>query len=158
MKTCLLAAVAALALNFLLTVGMAHADSGVSFRPSRVHAFAAESANSVVVREGRERYLRLTLAESCPAVTGAERIAFQIGSTLTVADEPGARVPVTRGSAPAVITTETPHAHLVAISSNSRVACRLAGVAEADRSAFETTAAANGQHDNRYAGDGRAEG
>lgn len=152
MKTHRSAAMAALVLNFLLTVGTVHADSGAGFRPSRVHAFAAESANSLVVREGRERYLRLTLAESCPAVTGAERIAFQIGAALTVADEPGARIPVTRGSAPAVLSAATPHAHLVAINAEGRVACRLAGVAEADQAAFDTAAAQHGEHDNRYAG------
>lgn len=136
----------------------ANADSGASFRPTRVRAFSTESALSVIVREGRERYIRLTLAEACPAVASAERIAFQVGSSLFATDKNGASVPVVANTIPTVVSSETRHGHLVAINGNSRVACRLSTVSAVDRAVFEAAAATNGSHDNRYAGDGRPAG
>ena len=154
MKTHLSAALVSLALLFLMTLlaPSANADSGASFRPTRVRAFAPESAQSVVVREGRERYIRLTLAEACPALTSAERIAFQVGSGLFAAEQGGASVPLVRTTVPTVVSSETRHAHVVAINGNNRIACRLAGVTPADQAAFDTAAAVHGSRDNRYAG------
>lgn len=159
MKTHLSAALVSLALLFLMTLlaPSANADSGASFRPTRVRTFATESAQSVVVREGRERYIRLTLADACPALASAERIAFQVGSSLFATDKNGASVPVVRNTVPTVVSSETRHAHIVVVTTNSRVACRLAGVTPADQAAFDMAAAVHGTHDNRYAGDGRTE-
>jgi hypothetical protein len=161
MKTHLSVAVVSLALVFLLMLfGPAaqagSVDANPSFRPARIRAFAPETASSVIVREGRNRYLRLNLADPCPVLAGAQRIAFQVGPALPVADGPGARVPVNRGALPAVISAATPHAYLVAIAPDRRTACRLASVATADRATFDHAAAAHGARDNRYAGDGRS--
>lgn len=162
MKRCFSAAVAAFVLNFLLAFGMAHAaeasDSGASFRPGRVRAFAPESPTSVVLREGRSRFVRLTLAESCPALTQASRLAFQTGPSLTGAHEQGRQVPVVRGAVPTVVSNGTRHIYVVAINDNSRTTCQLAGVAVVDQAEFEAVAQLNGQRDNRYAGDGRPAG
>lgn len=164
MKTChSAAAVVSLVLVFLLTCLSSTAQAGssgshASFRPARVRAFAPETPSSLVVREGRSRFVRLTLTEACPALTTAQRLSFQIGPGLAEVQAEGALVPVVRNNAPTVVSTATPHAHIVAIQSNSRVACRLAGVAEADQAAFDTAAAVHGKHDNRHAGDGRPAG
>lgn len=160
MKTHRLAAMAALVLNFLLALltPSAHASSDASFRPARVRAFAPESMQSVVIREGRNRFVRLSFVDSCPALARAERIAFQVGSSLFATDKNGASVPVVRNTVPTVVSSETRHGHLVAINGNSRAACRLAGVAPADQPAFDTAAAVHGSRDNRYAGDGRTGG
>ncbi len=145
---------AALVLIFLLTLlaPAAHADSGASFRPTRVRAFAPEGPQSVVIREGRNRFVRLSFVDSCPALARAERIAFQVGSGISAVHQNGASVPVVRNTVPTVVSRETRHAHVVAINGNNRVACRLAGVAPADQAAFDTAAAIHGKHDNRYAG------
>lgn len=165
MTTHRLAAAFSLALIFCLALLPAVAGSaetaadrhsGVAFRPARVRAFAPESNTSVVVREGRERYLLLTLAGACPALAGAQRLDFQVGPGLVAADHDGMLVPVTRQSAPAVLSAATPHAYLVTVATGSRATCRLSGVAEVDRSLFEAAAQLNGQRDNRYAGDGRS--
>lgn len=161
MKTHLSAAVVSLALVFLLTLlsSAAQAESidvSPSFRPARIRAFAPETPSSLVVREGRSRYVRLTLADACPALASAQRIAFQVGSALPVADEPGIRVPAVHGAPPAKLSAATPHAYLVVIAPDARTACRLAGVAMADRATFDHAAAAHGARDNRYAGDGRS--
>lgn len=160
MKRCISAPVVSLVLTFLLTflVPSAHAGPDASFRPARVRAFTTESATSLLVREGRATYRRLTLAESCPALSHASRIAFQTGSSFAAADDGGRQVPVIHGQAPAVVSTGTRSAFVVAITANSRVACRLASVAPADQAAFEAAAQLNGQQDNRYAGDGRPAG
>lgn len=163
MKTRLPAAAVSLVLLFCLALmpviaGSAenHAalSSDAAFRPSRVRAFAPETDTSLVVREGRERFLRLTLAGACPALTTASRIAFQVGPGLVLADHDGALVPVVRDGAPAVLSSATPHAHLVAVGPEGRTACRLVGVAEVDRALFGAAAAIHGHRDNRYAGDG----
>ena len=160
MKTHRLAAMAALVLIFLLTLlaPAAHAGSDASFRPARVRAFAQESAISLVVREGRSRFVRLTLAEECPTLAKAQRLSFQIGAGLVAAEQEGGSVPVVRNTVPTVVSRETRHAHVVAVNGNNRVACRLAGVAHVDQAAFDTAAAVHGAHDNRYAGDGRPAG
>lgn len=162
MKTHSMVAAFSLALFFVLSL-MAPAaqaaeasDSGASFRPARVRAFAPESPTSVVLREGRSRFVRLTLAESCPALSQASRVAFQSGPALAAADETGRQVAVVRGPAPAVVSSETPHAYIVSIGTNSRTACRLAGVAVVGQAAFEAAAQLHGQRDNRYAGDGHS--
>lgn len=133
-------------------------DTGASFRPARVRAFASESTNSVVLREGRSHYLRLSLAEGCPSLSQASRVAFQTGSSLPVADEGSRQVPVVRGAVPTVVSSETRHIYVVALNDNSRTTCRLAGVAVVDQAEFEAAAQLNGQRDNRYAGDGRPAG
>lgn len=155
MKTCRSAAVVPLVLMFLLILlaPAAHAGTDARFRPSRVRAFAPDGSQSVVLREGRDRFVRLALAEDCPALATAHRVAFQIGAGLVAADQAGAAVPVAH-TPPTVVSTETPHAHLVAIDTNGRAACRIAGVADADRSRFDA-AAIYGSRDSRYAGDGR---
>jgi hypothetical protein len=167
MKTCLSAAAVSLVLMFALALlpGLAgsaeplgSSTSAVAFRPARVRAFAPESATSVVVREGRERYLRLTLADACPALAHAQRLAFQVGPGLVASDQDGTLIPVVRDGAPAVLSAATPHAHVVAVASNGRVACRLAEVAEVDRALFDAAATVHGSRDNRYAGDGRPAG
>lgn len=167
MKTCLPAAVVSLVLLFCLALTPAIAGSAenhamppsdAAFRPARVRAFAPESDTSVVVREGRERFLRLTLAGNCPALANARRIAFQVGPGLVVADQDGLLVPIVRNAAPAVLSAATPHAHLVTVSTEGRTTCRLAEAAEVDRALFEAAAATNGRHDNRYAGDGQPAG
>lgn len=157
MKTCRSAAVVPLVLMFLpiLLAPSAHAGTDAGFRPGRVRAFAPESSQSVVLREGRSRFVRLALAEDCPALATAQRVAFQVGALLSVANESGADVRVVRHTPPTVVSTETAHAHLVAIHANGRVACRIARVTDADRSGFDTAAAVHGSRDNRYAGDGR---
>lgn len=157
MKRCSSAPLVSLALIFLLTLlaPAAHADSDASFRADRVRAFAPESTQSVVIREGRSRFVRLTFVDSCPALARAERIAFQVGSGLFATEQDGASVPMVRNTVPTVVSSETRHAHVVAINGNSRVACRLAGVTPADQAAFDMAAAVHGSHDNRYAGDGR---
>lgn len=167
MKTCLPAAVVWLVLLFCFALMPAIAGSAenhaalssdAAFRPVRIRAFAPESDTSVVVREGRERFLRLTLADACPALANASRIAFQVGPGLVVADHDGALVPVVRNTAPAVLSAATPHAHLIAVRAEGRTACRLMGVAEVDRALFDAAAAIHGRRDNRYAGDGRPAG
>lgn len=167
MKMCLPAAVVSLVLLFCLALMPAIAGSAenhaalsseATFRPARVRAFAPESDTSVVVREGRERFLRLTLAGACPALTNASRIAFQVGPGLVVADRDGALVPIVRNAAPAVLSAATPHAHLVAVGPEGRTACRLVGVAVVDQTLFDAAAAIHGQRDNRYAGDARSAG
>lgn len=160
MKRCFSAPVVSLVLVFLLTflIPTAHAGPEASFRPARVRAFAPESPTSLIVREGRSRFVRLTLAERCPALSQASRLALQTGSSLAAADETGRQLPVVRGPAPGVISSETPHAYIVAIDTNSRTVCRLAGVAVVGQAAFEAAAAAFGSRDNRYAGDGRPAG
>lgn len=160
MKRCFSAPVVSLVLVFLLTflVPTAHAGPDASFRPARVRAFVPESSNSVVLREGRSRFVRLTLVESCPALGQASRLAFQTGSSLAAADETGRQVPVVRGQAPTVVSNGTTHVHLVAINDNSRTTCRLAGVTVVGQAAFEAAAQLHGQRDNRYAGDGRPAG
>lgn len=167
MKTCLPAAVVSLVLLFCFALMPAIAGSAenhaalssdAAFRPTRVRAFAPESETSVVVREGRGRYLRLTLAGACPSLANASRIAFQVGPGLVVADHEGALVPIVRNAAPAVLSAATPHAHLVAVGPDGRTACRLVGVAEVDRALFGAAAAIHGDRDNRYAGDGRPAG
>lgn len=157
MKRCFSAPVVSLVLVFLLTflIPTAHAGPDASFRPARVRAFAPESPTSLLVREGRSRFVRLTLAESCPVLGQASRVAFQTGSSLTVASESTGQVPVVRGAAPIVVSNGTRSAFVVAITANNRVACRLASVAPADQAAFEA-AAVNGSRDNRYAGDGHS--
>lgn len=158
MKRRICAPMVSLVLIFLLTFlsPMVHAGDSASFRPSRVRAFAPESATSLLVREGRATYRRLTLAKSCPALSHSDRVAFQTGSSLTAIDEQGRQVPVVRGQAPTVVSTGTRSAFVVAITANSRVACRLASVAPADQAAFEAAAQLHGSRDNRYAGDGRS--
>ncbi len=163
MKTHHLAAVVPLALIFLtLMIPVAHAaesaDSGASFRPARVRAFVPEPVTSLLVREGRSNYRRLMLAESCPALTQATRVAFQSGSALSVTDEQGRQVPVVRGKAPTVVSTETRNAFVVSINGNKRTVCRLSTVSAVDQAAFEAAAAVHGRRDNRYAGDGRPAG
>lgn len=167
MKTCLPAAVVSLALTFFLALmpviagsaeSYAALPSDAAFRPSRVRAFAPESDTSAIVREGRERFLRLTLADACPALANASRIAFQVGPGLVVSDQDGLLVPIVRNAAPAVLSAATPHAHLVAVGPEGRTACRLVGVAVVDAALFEAAAAIHGHRDNRYAGDGRPAG
>lgn len=133
-------------------------DYGASFRPARVRAFTPESATSLLVREGRATYRRLTLAESCPALTQASRVAFQTGPSLTGAHEQGRQVPIVRGAVPTVVSNGTRNSFVVAITANSRAACRLAGVTVVGQEAFEAAAAVSGSRDNRYAGDGRPAG
>lgn len=156
MKTCRSAAVVPLVLMFLLILlaPAAHAGADARFRPSRVRAFALEGAQSVVLREGGDRFVRLALAEDCPALATAHRVAFQIGAGLVAADQAGVEVPVAH-TPPTVVSTETSHAHVVVIQANGRVACRIVGVADADRLTFDAAAAVHGSRDNRYAGDGR---
>lgn len=165
MKTCLPAAAVSFVLLFCLVLmpviaGSAEIiddlHSGAAFRPARIRAFTPESDTSVIVREGRERYLRLTLSEACPGLADGQRLAFQVGPGLVAADHDGMLIPVTRQSAPPVISPATPHAYLVTVATGSRATCRLSGVAEVDRSLFEAAAATNGGHDNRYAGDGHS--
>lgn len=164
MKTCLSAAVVSLVLVFALALlpGLAgsaeppgSSASPVTFRPARVRAFAPESATSVVVREGRERYVRLTLADACPKLADAQRLAFQVGPGLVAADHDGTLVPVVRNGAPVVLSAATPHAHVVVVTSESRTTCRLAEVADVDRDLFDAAATVHGSRDNRYAGDVR---
>lgn len=134
-------------------------ESGASFRPARIRAFALENNQSLIVREGRSHYLRLSLAESCPALTQASRLAFQTGSYLAVADDGGRQVPVVRGALPTVVSNGgTRNQFVVAITANSRAACRLAGVTVVDQAAFDGAAQLHGSRDNRYAGDGRPAG
>lgn len=156
-----------LVLMFLLALAVgpvAHAGSpgsaapGVSFRPDRVRAFAPETPSMVVVREGRDRYLRLTLTADCPALASAQRLAFQVGPGLVAADQNGTLVPVVRQSAPAMLSAATPHAYVVTVAAEGRTTCRLADVTPADRAAFEAAAAVHGHRDNRYAGTGRPAG
>jgi hypothetical protein len=167
MTRCLSAAATALALLFVMTAFSAPAGSSgaaeqltdiPSFRPDRVRAFAVESDHSVVVREARQRFLRLTLASPCPALISAHRLAFQIGPGLVAAVEDGTLVPIVRNSAPPVISVATPHAHAVVVGSEGRATCRLLDVAEVDQSLFDAAAAVHGRRDNRYAGDSRPAG
>jgi len=167
MTRCLSAAATALAFLFAMTAFSAPVGSSgtveqltaiPSFRPDRVRAFAVESDRSVVVREARQRFLRLTLAAPCPALISAQRLDFQVGPGLVAAVEDGSLVPIVRNSAPAVISVATPHAHAVVIGSEGRTTCRLLDVAEVDRSLFDAAAAVHGRHDNRYSRYGRSAG
>jgi len=104
------------------------------------------------LRERRSRFVRPTLAEDCPALVTAHRVAFQIGAGLVAANQADAAISVIH-TAPIVESPETPHAHLIAIDANGRVACRIARVAEADQAAFDTAAGVHGgSRDKRYAG------
>lgn len=161
MKTHSMVAAFSLALIFALSLmaSVAQAaessESGASFRPARVRAFAPESTNSVVLREGRSRFVRLTLAESCPSLSQASRVAFQTGSSLPVADEGSRQVPVVR-KAPTVVSNGTPHTFVVVINDSNRTACRLSGVTAVDQAVFDAASQLHGQRDNRYAGDGHS--
>lgn len=167
MTRCLPAAATALAFLFVMTAFSAPVGSSgtvdqltaiPSFRPDRVRAFAVESDRSVVVREARERFLRLTFAAPCPKLIGAQRLAFQIGPGLVAAVEDGTLVPIVRNSAPGVISAATPHAHAVVIGLDGRTICRLLGVTEVDRSLFDAAAAVHGRRDNRHGRDGHSAG
>lgn len=166
MTRCLPAAATAFVLLFLLTVLSAPVGSSgtveqlsamPAFRPDRVRAFAVESDRSVVVREAREHFLRLTFAAPCPTLIGAQRLAFQIGPGLVAVVEDGTLVPIVRDTAPRVISAATPHAYAVVVGLDGRATCRLLGVTEVDRSLFDA-AAAHGRRENRYSGDGRPAG
>lgn len=167
MKRCLPAAATAFVLLFLLTVfSLPVGSSGTAeqltatpaFRPDRVRAFAVESDRSVVVREARQRFLRLTFAAPCPTLIGAQRLAFQVGPGLIAAVEDGTLVPIVRNTAPRLMSAATPHAYAVVIGLDSRTTCRLLGVTEVDRSLFDAAAAIHGRRGNRHSRDGQSAG
>lgn len=167
MIRCLPAAATAFVLLFLLSVFSAPVGSSgtveqltamPTFRPARVRAFAVESDRSVVVREARERFLRLTLAAPCPTLINARRLAFQIGPGLVAAVEDGTLVPIVRNASPRVISPATPHAYAVVIGDEGRTTCRLLDVAEVDQSLFDAAAAVHGRRDNRHSRDGQSAG
>lgn len=130
----------------LLVPLLAAAIEPVSLRPDRVRAFAVQDAATVLVREGRDTVRRVVLDGACQSLAGAERIAFQIGAVLPSAQQAGRDVPVALKNVPPVVSTATPHLHLVAAQGDGRAACRVARIEAATAIEF---AAAEGVGDVR---------
>jgi len=138
-------AVVPIALLLLVPLLIAAAEP-VSLRPDRVRAFVVQDAATVLVREGRDTARRVVLDGACQSLAGAERIAFQIGAVLPSTQQTGRDVPVALKNAPPVVSTATPHLHLVAAQGDRRAACRVARIEAATDVEF---AAAEGLGDVR---------
>lgn len=148
----------ALVLAALLSLAVRPATAegtDVALRPERVRAFAVEGPNSVLVREGREAVRRVVLEGACPELAGAARVDFQIGGVLLSTEETGHEVPVVLKNAPPVVSSGTPHLHLVTAHGVERTACPVGRIENASPAEFEFAQARGDVRDQRRDAPGR---
>lgn len=115
-------------------------DNDECIRTNQARAFAVESENSVIIRQGRENFRRVTVAENCP-LNDADRVAFFIGNNVASATIGGRTVPVNKSTISERICTKTPHARLAVIEDGvdqSVTRCAITSIAPANRTDFES--------------------
>jgi hypothetical protein len=130
-------------------------DAEVVLRPERVRAFAVEGPHSILVREGRETVRRVVLEGPCAGLSAAERVDFQIGAALLGSYEAGREVPVALKNAPPVVSSDTPHLHLVTAQGDERAACRVARIEAATAAEFDAAGGRSDVRDQRRDASGR---
>lgn len=144
-----IAAAAALALGLAAPLAAAAPPREDCVRLEHVRAFAAESDTSLVVRQGRSQYRRITVEAGCP-IRQADRIGFAVGAQQAYLQGAGARlIAVTGATGTPRLCTASPHAYVTFIEDGRdlRARCRIQGIEGADRAAFD---AAGPGRDNRY--------
>lgn len=147
-------AFAATVFSSIPAVAAPHATSGDTFiRIQRVREFVPESANTVLLREAKTKYTRVTTAGDCPVIADANRIGFQVGTNVYNIYSSGQYVGVTGDSVITQISAKTPHAAIVLIQDGRRYACSIASITAIEPSVFTDAAAAGLSRDNRYSGD-----
>jgi hypothetical protein len=134
---------------------VATAAEPANLRPDRVRAFVVENTGSVLLREGREAVRRVVLDGACSALAGAARVDFQIGGVLLSTEETGREVPVVLKNAPQVVSTGTPHLHLVTAHGVERTACPVGRIENASPAEFESAQARGDVRDQRRDAAGR---
>ncbi len=144
-----------LAALLLLVPVVATAAEPASLRPDRVRAFVVENTGSVLVREGRETVRRVLLEGACVGLPTAARVDFQIGSALLSTEEIGREVPVALKNAPSVVSSTTPHLHLVASEGDERTACPVARIEAATSAEFDAAGGPGDLRDQRRDAAGR---
>lgn len=89
-----------------------------------MRAFAPESANTLIVRQGKGVYRRIEVQEGCP-MAQAERIGFSYGNQLLyVQSQTGNYTRVTSNGIVGRFCTATPHSNVVFIDDSSDIDAR----------------------------------
>ncbi len=138
-------AVAALA----ATVSTPASASEECIRTQQVRAFATDSADSLIVRQGPSRFHRVEVAPGCQ-LDRADRIGFAQGNAQLYTMGRGSQViPTSSSSLQTRFCSATPHAYVTVIdnSEDVRTRCRIQSIQPSTRAAFE---AADNRRDKRY--------
>ena len=116
---------------------------------NKVRAFAPESDNTLIVRQGKGIYRRIEVENHCP-MQQADRIGFSYGNSLLYVQSATSNYTrVTKGSIVGRFCTATPHSNVVFIDDDAEIdqRCRITRISGATQTDFEATQ--NGK-DNRY--------
>lgn len=118
-------------------------------RINQVRAFTVESDTSVLVRQGKGQFRRITVTEGCP-IPRADRIGFAFGGQqLSTLGTGGRQIPVTTSGIQNRFCSASPHAYVTFIRDNDdqRERCRIQSIETIDRETFEASGTVR---DNRH--------
>lgn len=135
----------------LVSAAPAVADSDAYVRVNGVREFVQETGNTVLVRQARTQYLRISLDSTCP-IADARRIGFKVGAgvTYSLVGSTGAAVPVNQGSTTPRIYSDTRHAWLISVNKNeTQYICKINQVEHVAPDVFTAAKARTGSADNR---------
>jgi hypothetical protein len=139
---------AVLALASLLpTIALAN-NNDDCVRVNQVRAFAAETDTSLIVRQGKGQFKRITVQAGCP-IEDADRIGFAVGSQqLYTQAVDGRFIPTNSTNLQNRFCTASRHTYLTVIRDNEdlRSRCKIQAIETVDRGTFD---AAGAVRDNR---------